>query len=328
MSEKQRDLTLLVMSGETSPVRRVRLRRVWFKRGAIGLGVFVVALSAAMIDYVRLRSDVSDVERMRVENARQRDELESLSGRVGGIAQEFEALRELERKVRVIANLPESTPEARVPNNAGQGGAEDTDAADDAAAIAPVEPAEDSAVPAPHGAPPADAELRAAIERIQQRARRLAALLPDQRASLEELVGGLEDRREQLAATPSIWPANGWVTSGYGTRTSPFTGRRQFHAGIDIAADFGTAIIAPASGRVVFAGRKGAFGRIVEIDHGFGIRTLYGHTDDVFVRSGQRVERGMKIASVGSSGRSTGPHVHYQVKVGGRTVNPGDYIFE
>jgi murein DD-endopeptidase MepM/ murein hydrolase activator NlpD len=332
MSGKQRDLTLLVMTGETAPVKRLRLRRAWLERGAIGLGVFALALSVGLVDYVRLRGDVSDIERMRAENVRHREELKELAGRVGGIAQEFEQLRELERKVRVIANLPASTPEARIPNNAGQGGAEDTDAADDVAPVAPLEPAEDSAEdsaePVSADAQGPDAELRAAIERIEKRARKMASLLPDQRASLTELVGGLEGRREQLASTPSIWPANGWVTSGYGTRISPFTGRPQFHAGIDIAADFGTPIIAPASGRVVLAGRKGAFGRVVEIDHGFGIRTLYGHTDEVFVRAGQRVERGTRIASVGSSGRSTGPHVHYQVKVGGRTVNPGDYIFE
>jgi murein DD-endopeptidase MepM/ murein hydrolase activator NlpD len=79
---------------------------------------------------------------------------------------------------------------------------------------------------------------------------------------------------------------------------------------------------------VVFAGRRGAFGRLVEIDHGFGIRTIYGHTDEIYVRVGQRVERGTRIASVGSTGRSTGPHLHYQVKAQGRTVNPADYIFE
>jgi murein DD-endopeptidase MepM/ murein hydrolase activator NlpD len=86
--------------------------------------------------------------------------------------------------------------------------------------------------------------------------------------------------------------------------------------------------VAPASGRVVFAGRRGAFGRVVEIDHGFGVRTIFGHTEDIYVRVGQRVERGTPIAAVGSTGRSTGPHLHYQVQAKGRTVNPGDYIFE
>lgn len=330
MSDGQRDLTLLVMSGETSPVKRIRLRRAWFRRGAIGVGVFFVVLSTVLVDWVRLRLDENDIERMRAENIEHRQELETLRGRVGGIAKEFETLRELERKVRVIANLPAITPEARVPSTAGQGGPEDSDAADDKAASTPARPATASPVEpaAAEEAPGPEADLRAAIERIEKRASKLAALLPEQRSSMIELVGGLEDKREQLASTPSIWPASGWVTSGYGMRISPFTGGRQFHAGIDIAADFGTAIVAPASGRVVFAGYKGGFGRVVEIDHGFGIHTLYGHTEQVFVRAGQRVERGMKIAAVGSSGHSTGPHVHYQVYVGGRTVNPADYIFE
>jgi murein DD-endopeptidase MepM/ murein hydrolase activator NlpD len=215
-----------------------------------------------------------------------------------------------------------------VPSDAGQGGAEDTDGANDA------EPAIETQAPGSEhyddesapGTP--EAELRAALDRIEARAGKLSALFPEQRASLEALVAGLEDRHEQLAATPSIWPTNGYVTSGFGFRTSPFTGRKQFHAGIDIAADYGTRIISPARGRVVFAGRRGAFGRVVEIDHGFGVRTIFAHNEDIFVRYGERVERGTKIASVGSTGRSTGPHLHYQVRTQGRTVNPADYIFE
>jgi murein DD-endopeptidase MepM/ murein hydrolase activator NlpD len=218
--------------------------------------------------------------------------------------------------------------ETRLPAERGQGGAEDTDGVGDAAL-----PSDASTLPPEHldAAPVglnAEDKLRSALDRIELRARKLGTLLPEQRASLEALLAGLEDRRDQLAATPSIWPAGGFVTSGYGFRISPFTGRRQFHAGIDIAADFGSRIVAPASGRVVYAGRRGAFGRVVEIDHGFGVRTIFAHTEDIYVRVGQKVERGMRIASVGSTGRSTGPHLHYQVKANGRTVNPADYIFE
>lgn len=328
MSDAKRDLTLLVMTGETSPVRRLRIRRAWFQQAAIGAGLALVAFGGVGIDYVRLRRDAIDVDRMRAEAARQHDELEALRGQVTGISQQFEEIRELERKVRVIANLPDSVREIRPRADGGQGGAEDTDGLDDATL-----PVGESALPAEHhedehGAVPAEAKLRSALDRIELRAKKLGALLPEQRASLEALVEGLEDRRDQLAATPSIWPTSGFVTSGYGFRTSPFTGRKQFHAGIDIAADFGTKIVAPAAGRVVFAGRRGAFGRVVEIDHGFGIRTIFGHTEDIYVRVGQRVERGTRIAAVGSTGRSTGPHVHYQVTAHGKTVNPSDYIFE
>ena len=123
-------------------------------------------------------------------------------------------------------------------------------------------------------------------------------------------------------------PTDGYVTSGYGHRISPFTGREQFHAGLDIAAAFGTIVVAPARGRVVFSAMNGPFGRMIEIDHGYGLRTHFAHLSTAYVAQGQTVERGTPIAEVGSTGRSTGPHLHYGVEVNGRTVDPTDYIFE
>jgi len=183
------------------------------------------------------------------------------------------------------------------------------------------------------GLPPVGAGTAAAFDAALlagtlHRGEALAARLEVQAESLEALIEGLRGKSERLASTPSIWPTEGWVTSGYGNRISPFTGKRQFHAGLDIAARFGTEVIAPARGRVVFAGRQGAFGKMVKIDHGHGLRTLYGHTAEIFVRRGQEVERGTRIASVGSTGRSTGPHLHYAITVGGKTVDPSQYIIE
>ncbi len=327
MKDNQRDLTLLLLSGETSPVRRVRLRRAWFKRGAIAAATVGAAFALATVDYIRLRMDAVDVERMRAETLKQREEVEALNGQVGSLVKEFQSLREFERKVRVIANLPASVHEAHVPSPAGQGGADEGEGADDPEPASVANPS--AGAPADlDSEPPRNADLSAALERIGKRASTLGAIVPTSREGLEELVARLEDRRDQLAATPSIWPANGYVTSGYGNRISPFTGRLQFHAGIDIAAEFGTTIIAPANGVVSFVGRKGPLGKAVVIDHGFGLRTTFGHTDEIYVRIGQRVARGTKIASVGSTGRSTGPHVHYQVQVNGRTVDPSNYIFE
>ena len=137
---------------------------------------------------------------------------------------------------------------------------------------------------------------------------------------------GVEARRRDFPR--SIWPSKGWVTSGYGYRTSPFTGRRQFHSGIDVAGRPGTPVVAPARGRVVFTGKKGHLGKTLILDHGYGVRTTYGHNREIFVKRGQEVERGEKIASVGNSGRSTSPHLHYAVQVDGRRVNPLNYILD
>jgi murein DD-endopeptidase MepM/ murein hydrolase activator NlpD len=149
-----------------------------------------------------------------------------------------------------------------------------------------------------------------------------------QAQSLEALMVQLEDKRSRLLTMPSIWPAKGWLTSRFGPRVSPFTGRRQVHGGIDIAAASGTSIHAPARGRVVFAGRKGPLGNALVVDHGFGVKTVYGHTKEIHVGTGETVERGQKIAAIGTSGRSTGPHLHYVVEVNGKSRDPLDYIFD
>jgi murein DD-endopeptidase MepM/ murein hydrolase activator NlpD len=117
-------------------------------------------------------------------------------------------------------------------------------------------------------------------------------------------------------------PVAGRVTSGYGDRIDPLTGQHSAHPGLDVGAPEGTAIRAPAGGVVLSAGPKGGYGNAVEIDHGNGLVTLCGHAAEVLVSKGEFVEPGQEIATVGSSGRSTGPHLHFEVRVGGRTVDP------
>ena len=129
-----------------------------------------------------------------------------------------------------------------------------------------------------------------------------------------------------LASTPAIRPTKGWKTSGFGYRVSPFTGLKEFHKGVDIATRKGTPIIASADGVVTFAGTKGMMGRVITIDHGHGMITRYGHLHKALKKRGDAVKRGEKIALVGSSGRSTGPHLHYEVLLNGLPVNPEKYI--
>ncbi|MBM3777228.1 MAG: hypothetical protein FJW23_03175 [Acidimicrobiia bacterium] len=138
-----------------------------------------------------------------------------------------------------------------------------------------------------------------------------------------DVVNAAVERRNALAdATPSIWPAHGWLTSTMGMRKDPLTGLDDYHAGIDIAAERGQPIFATAAGRVTFVGRSGNYGNLVQIDHGFGLETRYGHLLSATVKPGQQVKRGDPIGKIGATGRTTGYHVHYEVLANGRLLNP------
>jgi len=143
---------------------------------------------------------------------------------------------------------------------------------------------------------------------------------------LSTLLRELQGYRVRLSQTPTIAPVQGYVTSFYGVRLSPFTGESKMHHGVDIAAPMGAPIRAAANGTVVRAGAADDYGNYVEIAHGFGVVTRYAHAQKILVRVGTRVSKGDLIGLVGATGRTTGPHLHYEVEVGGRKVDPSNFI--
>lgn len=144
----------------------------------------------------------------------------------------------------------------------------------------------------------------------------------------QDLVLHMQDNVQALAATPSIWPTQGFITSKFGGRDSPFTGVKQLHRGLDIGSPTGTPIVAPANGRVVFSQTDGGYGLSIEIDHGSGVRTKYAHMSKLIAHRGKMVKRGEIIGVVGNTGRSTGSHLHYEVLVNGVPTNPMKYIVQ
>lgn len=165
--------------------------------------------------------------------------------------------------------------------------------------------------------------------------------VPDFVAALNELSAELDDRGRQLSVLESlimnrnlraeVMPAgrpvkHGWLSSYFGMRTDPFTGRLAFHPGMDFAGKMGSDVIAVAAGVVTYAGKRSGYGNLVEIDHGNGYSTRYGHNSKILVSVGQTVKKGQVIAKMGSTGRSTGPHVHFEVLINGHRVNPKKYI--
>lgn len=142
----------------------------------------------------------------------------------------------------------------------------------------------------------------------------------------DEVHAALSKLTDRLKHTPSIWPCKGWYSRGYGMKYDPFTGYKRMHWGMDLANPRGTQIVAPADGKVIKVGKQGGMGKTVVIDHGYGFKTLYGHLSKSNVKRGQRVERGDVIALMGSTGYSTGPHLHYEVSRNGKRINPRKYI--
>lgn len=328
--------TLIWVRDSHARPQQISIPKIRVKQAAVAAGVAALLVFVAVWDYWRLRADNSELAGLRVEAMEQREQITVFKNRLTQVDTQLDRVTELERKVRIIANLPGA---------AGIGG-------EDVVELAPQE-GDEIAIPVgvpidraglegevPNGqggGTPFESErdlssggsdVGAVFSDLDEKAIHLTDHADTRAESLESLMGQLEKKREKLISMPSIWPAKGWLTSRFGTRVSPFTGRRQKHNGIDIAAASGTSVYAPARGRVTFAGRKGPLGNSLVIDHGFGVKTIYGHNKELHVSAGETVERGQEIAAIGSTGRSTGPHLHYVVEVGGKSRNPLDYIFD
>ncbi len=296
-------VTLMYVPGRAGQIRRFHFPRFWVRR-AIACGALLTAAVLALgVDYVRARIQLSELGYLRSETREQRDQLVEYTERLDLISGDLQRIANFDRKLRVIANLDPADP-----------------------------------MPLP-GIGGIDGELLKPDELTgltrDRRHRRMLGSLTHlseaavaQAESMNELVSHLEDQSARLRATPSLSPTKGWVTSAFGYRTSPFTGNREFHRGLDIAGRPATPVVAPADGEVRFAGERRALGGSITIRHGFGIESIYGHMKDLHVKRGDKVKRGQVIGSLGSTGRSTGPHLHYQVQVNGVPVNPQNYILE
>jgi murein DD-endopeptidase MepM/ murein hydrolase activator NlpD len=303
-SNNDHDLvTLMYVPGRSGQIKRFHCPRVWIRRGMSVLCVASVLMLVLGVDYVRARIQLSELDYLRGETREQRDQLEEYATQMGQISEELRRISSFDRKLRVITNL---------------------------------DPADSRPLPGIGGV---DGELvdpdeLTGMTRDRRHKRIVGGLdwLQDAAAaeaeSLGTLMSHLEDQTARLRATPSITPTKGWITSSFGHRTSPFTGNREYHRGLDIAGRLGTAVFAPADAEVRFAGHRRALGNTVTLRHGYGVETIYGHLNDFAVKSGEKVSRGQQIGTLGTTGRSTGPHLHYQVQVNGAPVNPRNYILD
>jgi murein DD-endopeptidase MepM/ murein hydrolase activator NlpD len=295
-------ITLMVMQGPTGNIRKIQVSRASIKKGLSSALIVLCVMIGLSVDYVRARVQLSELSDLRVESGEQREQIDEYSAQMGEIAQRLAQIDQLERKLRVITNLDPADP-MPLP---GIGGTGDEDLGADG------------------GWQPRSRRHKGMLEGLGA----LSAASSAKNSSLEGLLAHLEENSARLLQTPSIAPTKGWMTSTFGYRTSPFTGNREFHRGIDIAGRAGTPVLATADGVVQHAGARRALGKSVILRHGYGVETKYGHLQEVLVQPGDRVKRGQKIGLMGSTGRSTGPHLHYQLEVNRKPVDPQNYILD
>lgn len=296
--------TVIIIPNNTSGTRRfgVSRRAVW------GAALFVLALVGVSLflayDRFDLEQDLKRLVPLRERTRAQRELMERFEDRLRGLDKSLVQLRRLEDQLRIMASLK---PKERG-GDLGVGGVTKDDLLDDLESLAPSE--------------------RRLVGRLNRQFLDHERQAAEQERAFKGLVQVFREKSVLLAHTPSILPVRGWVTSSFGYRKSAFTNRKEFHAGIDIVARTGAPILAPADGVVIKVGRKAGFGKILEVRHMQGITTRYAHNQKNLVRAGQRVNRGDIIARVGSTGRSTGPHLHYEVRLNGVAVNPMLYVVE
>jgi murein DD-endopeptidase MepM/ murein hydrolase activator NlpD len=300
MAKRRWTVVFVPHGSEPSKIIEVSYGLIKTAIGGVALGL----AAALLVGYATMArtADLSRTARLQDENSRLAHEIGELHGRLSTLSDTLTRISQRDARIRVLANLEPIDPQVQA---AGIGGP-----------TLAARPGLLNAGPAVRRSE----EIRVDLNALIRRANLLAS-------SFEEAKDSLASHSQRLAATPSIMPTQGWLTSAFSSmRDHPILHIARPHEGIDVTAPMGSPIEAPAAGVVTDAGWESGYGNTVTIDHGYGITTKFAHASKLLVKTGQRVQRGQRIALVGNTGLATGPHLHYEVHVNGRPVDPLKYV--
>jgi septal ring factor EnvC (AmiA/AmiB activator) len=307
MDHKNQSYTIMILPNPVSKTYRFSISKKVLKIMVGSTSLLTVLILVFLVQYALMMDKMWELKSLRQETKAQKVQIQTFAQTIEEIKQQMTRLREFDAKLRVITDI--GLPKERT-QLLGMGGTQEPGLEDYLNTPAP----EESSL---------QKELLHSMERDLSYLQNEAV---QQEVSFQELANAVKNKQSMWASTPSVWPVRGWLTSGFGDRLSPFTGGVMMHNGIDIATRMDTPVMAPATGIVSYAGYHNGLGKMVRINHGYGIQTVYGHLSKVNTQAGRRVKRGDVIAYVGSTGLSTGPHLHYEVVVNSIPVNPIKYI--
>ncbi len=315
--------TILIVPEKPSQVRRLILPS-WLIKGASAGLAFVALLTCAMLfDYWYVMSQIGENKQLKLENRRLRQQVQVFQNKITTVESTMERVKTFATRLKVIMHVEDQSPslQSKIPD------ANSNISASSNALSIPASPTGgDIATDATPD--PEKKELLKEFTQLENRISKLNTEAFETEEQLQDEYEILYDKKAFLAALPTRQPAPGYFTSGFGIRTSPYGDRIKMHEGLDIANRLGTVIRAPADGDVTYADSKAGYGLTLILNHGYGIETWYGHLKGFVAKKGENIKRGARIALLGNSGRSTGPHVHYEVRVHGYPVDPRSYIFE
>ncbi len=326
----RKTITFIVTSDRRGVTRRFVIPVSWIKvTAAIGL-LSIALVAATVVDYAGLLFQTVENKKLKAENLQLKNQFKVVEGKVETLEKNFERVNAFTNKLRMITETNDGDKALKLSVSQQNPGGSDAFEAPEERSPAGLLGKEDSIFFQKAPLETQNGELAIATQRDYAR---LSVRIDKNIKGSElkeqnvlQLLEILSDRQSLLRSTPSIQPARGWLSSGFGYRVNPTTNTAILHQGLDIAASPGTPIHAPADGVISYAGWDEGYGKLISIDHGYGVVTRYGHNSQLFVTVGQKVKRGDVIGAVGNTGRSTGPHLHYEVRINDVPVDPINYI--
>jgi len=304
---KQKSYSVIIVSDATSTNKEFVISSKLIRNSIFAFSLLLLMFGFMVFDYLTISFDKQKMKNLETENIKKEATIAELSANIKEINQSLAKMKVLKEKILVVAGL--TSPYAL--KEVGSGGPITNVVSD---------------VELPNNNP--NILKSAGDKKFIEQTKAITKDAKKIQKSLQFVKDHLSEQKIRLAHTPALWPTKGYLTDGYGTRTHPVTLKKHFHAAQDISTQLGNPIIATADGYVLIAEYKGILGNLIHIDHGFGYQTRYGHLASIAIKEGDRVKRGQVIGYVGSTGRSTAPHLHYEVIYMGKRVNPLDFVLD
>lgn len=332
---EKKKVTMFVVSNQTGKTRKIVLSAAWLKALSFISAVVIIIFAAGLVDYFGLLLQAMENKRLKAENAQLFKQFQVVESKVSALENSLERVKTFTTKLKLITNVDAEDRITKLTMGskpaAGQQieeyepmvqreGGDSLESQDQM--FANTKPLNDQV--GELAAEDSDKDYASLVVRIEKAVKETQ--LKEQ--SVIDLWESLSERQSLLNSTPNIKPAKGWITSRFGYRVSPFSGKTALHAGLDIAAAPGSPVYAPADGVIVFASYDESYGKLITVDYGYGVTTRFGHLSQIYVQAGQRVSKWDVVGAVGNTGRSTGPHLHYEVRINGTAVDPVNYVLD